>query len=604
MDSLVGLSDVGVSDERPHCPICFELAPFAKGLENHLAHHLERLAMFALPTNAEEAAEDAASTPGAPGSQNIRERSFASGDSLGPPEFSDHGGPNSASSDKEAEPGSPQRTEPRQSETFDSTLPRQIVRLIDTTKQVRETYDKIKDIRGLPKAFQVVRKWLILVELTLQEALPLTKKVNATDDASTLGAYLYRCQERADSLQGMFEEMAQRLTEEYVPSVYQSIAARLNQRGAETLMLGIVGDLWGLATHPVFRTVKQAMAEPLRHAFLELEDVPSSLVESEETIVRMEETPRRDKPRKASEDVLAALEATNKRLEEELDIREKNRRREYEDLTKQIEREVRLVAEHRTAEEQEEKLAAAARAESARIEAGERVEKEAEAAAATRAAENAERVRRIEEMLAAAIGAERERIDAAKRAEEEAEAAAAEETKRRERLWAEAEASAAVAKKAAEDQKERLAAAVRAEQEKMKAVQRAEAEAKAATADKAAEEAEWWKKLEVEAKLAAKLATRQRLEEGLKAAGAAEAAAQAAAAAWEAEEEVLKDKSHKTFRDAGKRFKEAISKKEKPPIKFKDALGRTFSFPFHLCHTWQVSQPSLSPLFTPPNPPP
>ena len=33
----------------------------------------------------------------------------------------------------------------------------------------------------------------------------------------------------------------------------------------------------------------------------------------------------------------------------------------------------------------------------------------------------------------------------------------------------------------------------------------------------------------------------------------------------------------------------------KAPIKFKDALGRKFSFPFHLCKTWVVSFLLISP---------
>jgi hypothetical protein len=31
------------------------------------------------------------------------------------------------------------------------------------------------------------------------------------------------------------------------------------------------------------------------------------------------------------------------------------------------------------------------------------------------------------------------------------------------------------------------------------------------------------------------------------------------------------------------------SEEKKKPIKFKDAVGRKFSFPFHLCCTWAVS---------------
>lgn len=49
MDSFVGLGRVTTPDRRSICPICLQLAPFARGLENHLAHHLERFALFALP---------------------------------------------------------------------------------------------------------------------------------------------------------------------------------------------------------------------------------------------------------------------------------------------------------------------------------------------------------------------------------------------------------------------------------------------------------------------------------------------------------------------------------------------------------------------------
>ena len=549
MDSLVGLSDVGVSDERPHCPICFELAPFAKGLENHLAHHLERLAMFALPKYVEGAAEDVASTADMPDSQKIRERSFASGYSLGPPEFSDHGAPNSASSDKEAGSSSPWGTEPRQSETFDSKIRSQIARLANVAVQIMETYDKIKDIRGLPEAFQVVREWLPLVELTLVEVLTLTKKMNSTDDANVLRARLDRCQKKADNLQEMFEEMTWRSTKEYVPSVYQSIASQLGNHRAETLMGGIVGDLLVLVVHPVFQTVRQETVESLEQARHELANVPPSLLESKKTIMRIEETPQHDESTKKEIELagIAAVAATRERLEKAENMEEEKSRREHEELTRQIEREAKLVAEQRAAEEQEEKLAAAVRAETERIEAAERAEEEAKAAAAKKAAEEAERLKK---------------------------------------LWAEAEAYAAAAKKTAEEQNEKLEAAVRAEQESMKAVQRAEAEVKAATARKAVEETEWWKKLEAEAKLAAELATRQKLEEERMAAEVAKAAVEAAAAARNAEGNILKQK---ILEDAREKAEEANVKKEKPPIKFKDALGRKFSFPFQLCQTWQVS---------------
>ncbi|KAH8680424.1 hypothetical protein BGZ61DRAFT_456675 [Ilyonectria robusta] len=39
------------ADDREFCPICLQNCPFPKGLTNHIANHLERIALFALPKN-------------------------------------------------------------------------------------------------------------------------------------------------------------------------------------------------------------------------------------------------------------------------------------------------------------------------------------------------------------------------------------------------------------------------------------------------------------------------------------------------------------------------------------------------------------------------
>ncbi|KAK6833476.1 hypothetical protein PG987_008170 [Apiospora arundinis] len=41
-----------------------------------------------------------------------------------------------------------------------------------------------------------------------------------------------------------------------------------------------------------------------------------------------------------------------------------------------------------------------------------------------------------------------------------------------------------------------------------------------------------------------------------------------------------------TTREEAKELADANAKKEKAPIRFKDAVGRKFSFPFHICATW------------------
>ncbi|RBQ77434.1 hypothetical protein FVER14953_21696 [Fusarium verticillioides] len=49
LEDLAAVSRLGRVDDRDICPICFEEQPFPKGLTNHLANHLERIALFSLP---------------------------------------------------------------------------------------------------------------------------------------------------------------------------------------------------------------------------------------------------------------------------------------------------------------------------------------------------------------------------------------------------------------------------------------------------------------------------------------------------------------------------------------------------------------------------
>jgi hypothetical protein len=79
----------------------------------------------------------------------------------------------------------------------------------------------------------------------------------------------------------------------------------------------------------------------------------------------------------------------------------------------------------------------------------------------------------------------------------------------------------------------------------------------------------------------------------------AEADAKAAVAKAEKESKEAVEKAEKESKEAvakaEKEAKETVEKAlapkddKKKPIKFKDAVGRKFSFPFHLCATWVVS---------------
>lgn len=133
-----------------------------------------------------------------------------------------------------------------------------------------------------------------------------------------------------------------------------------------------------------------------------------------------------------------------------------------------------------------------------------------------------------------------------------------------------AAAAAAAAKKAADEKAAELAAAAG----------KAKSEAEAAAAAKAAEEKAAYEKKAAEEKAAFDKATAEEkaahdkaIEEATKKAAELEAAKKKA----EDEAASLRPGDDMT----------------KPPIKFKDAVGRKFSFPWHLCKTWKVKLSSI-----------
>ncbi|KAF5706134.1 wd40 repeat protein [Fusarium globosum] len=81
LEDFANVSKLGRVDDRDSCPICFEEQPFPKGLTNHLANHLERIALFALPRTI------SAEYTNADGSQLTKLFSTDSEDSLTPEQF-------------------------------------------------------------------------------------------------------------------------------------------------------------------------------------------------------------------------------------------------------------------------------------------------------------------------------------------------------------------------------------------------------------------------------------------------------------------------------------------------------------------------------------
>ncbi|KAJ5114578.1 hypothetical protein NUU61_000337 [Penicillium alfredii] len=153
------------------------------------------------------------------------------------------------------------------------------------------------------------------------------------------------------------------------------------------------------------------------------------------------------------------------------------------------------------------------------------------------------------------------------------------------------EPPADIAKDEAIARLEKLILDERTERETREAAQKAaierEAAEKAAQEERAAhdkqiaEQAAALARADAEKKAAEDAAKAKEEAEKAAAAAASEAAASAAAAATEAANAAAAEAAKKTPAE------------KKKPIKFKDAVGRKFSFPFELCSTWQVS-PSFS----------
>ncbi|OCL09406.1 hypothetical protein AOQ84DRAFT_388198, partial [Glonium stellatum] len=72
---LIAVAETSLIDERQICPICLVEGHFERGLQNHLANHLERIALFALPRPSNETIKDSNTCSNA--SQGVGARSQA-----------------------------------------------------------------------------------------------------------------------------------------------------------------------------------------------------------------------------------------------------------------------------------------------------------------------------------------------------------------------------------------------------------------------------------------------------------------------------------------------------------------------------------------------
>ncbi|KAG5655819.1 hypothetical protein KAF25_008938 [Fusarium avenaceum] len=336
-------------------------------------------------------------------------------------------------------------------------------------------------------------------------------------------------------------------------------------------------------------------------------EIEKARLEAEKLARERMEAERKAEEKRAQEHARAMAEAEEKarlKFEAEMKAAEDRRKAEAEariqaeeDARKKFEAAAKAAEEQRKAE-------AAARAQ-AEKDAREKYEAEMKAAAEQRKAEadakaKAEEEARLKyeaELKAAEergkkeaeerVRAEREarmKFEAELRAAEDKRIKDEEERKRAEEL------ARVRFEKALQEEAEAKAAAAKKAQEEAERLMRIEQEAKEAAAKKAAEEAEKLKKLEEETRAKAEAETLKKIEEENK--KAAEAAA-----AEEAAKKAAAELKTKIEEETKLKLEESKKKAEQAPIRFKDAVGRKFSFPFHLCATWQGMEDLIKQAF-------
>ncbi|CEI39565.1 unnamed protein product [Fusarium venenatum] len=336
-------------------------------------------------------------------------------------------------------------------------------------------------------------------------------------------------------------------------------------------------------------------------------EIEKARLEAEKAARERMEAERKAEEKRAQEHARAMAEAEEKarlRFEAEMKAAEDRRKAEAEariqaeeDARKKFEAAAKAAEEQRKAE-------AEARAQ-AEKDAREKYEAEMKAAAEQRKAEaeakaKAEEEARLKyeaELKAAEERGKREaeervRAEREARLRFEAELRAAEERRiKEEEERKQAEELARVRfEKALQEEAAAKAAAAQKAQEEAERLMRAEQQAKEDAAKKAAEEAEKLKKLEEDARAKAEADTLKRIEDEKK---KAEEAAAAEAAAKKAAEEL----KAKIEEETKAKLEESNKTAEKAPIRFKDAVGRKFSFPFHLCATWQGMEDLIKQAF-------
>lgn len=143
-----------------------------------------------------------------------------------------------------------------------------------------KAYNAIKDLKGVPDAFEEVIKRLPLVEGTLSDAKAQLDEA-AIDEAlaSKTIPILESCQKKAGELKKIFEELAKSKGGK-ISSAYRRAVGLVKEHRVEDLMQDILRDIQVLVGNQTLRLATKEQVELLQKAIEELSQVKPSIPDS------------------------------------------------------------------------------------------------------------------------------------------------------------------------------------------------------------------------------------------------------------------------------------------------------------------------------------
>lgn len=135
------------------------------------------------------------------------------------------------------------------------------------TGAIIETYGAIRNLHGLPEAFNEVNSRLPLVQSTLDSIKSQVDRLTPPDEEAAVASLLGNCIKKAEELLRIFEKISRKSEGRFAASVYTSIVTKLGKKHrVETLMRDILKDLNVLMANRAFQTVPQAQSDELAGA--------------------------------------------------------------------------------------------------------------------------------------------------------------------------------------------------------------------------------------------------------------------------------------------------------------------------------------------------